>query len=161
VINVSWDDVQQYLAWLSKRTGRSYRLLSEAGWEYAARAGTMTAYSWGDEIGNGNANCASCGSQWDFKQTAPVGSFAANAFGLYDMHGNVWEWTQDCVHSDYQGAPEDDSPWVTSGKCEGRVVRGGSWHSGPGDLRSASRYADPPDLRNARLGFRLGRTLTP
>ena len=89
VINVTWDDAQRYVAWLSRMTGRTYRLLSEAEWEYAARAGTQTAYSWGDEIGKGNANCHGCGSQWDRRQTAPVGSFAANAFGLYDMLGNV------------------------------------------------------------------------
>ena len=89
VINVNWDDAQQYVAWLSRVTGQPYRLLTEAEWEYAARAGTTTAYYWGDEIGKGNANCDGCGSQWDTKQTAPVGSFAPNAFGLYDMAGNV------------------------------------------------------------------------
>ena len=104
VMNVSWDDAQQYVAWLSTRTGKTYRLLSEAEWEYAARAGTSTAYFWGNEIGNGNANCNGCGSQWDHRRTAPVGSFAPNAFGLHDMHGNVWEWVQDCMHEDYNGA---------------------------------------------------------
>ena len=98
VINVTWDDAQQYVAWFSKMTGKPYRLLSEAEWEYAARAGTTTAYSWGDEIGKGNANCNGCGSEWDGRQTAPVGSFAPNQFGLYDMHGNVWEWVEDCLH---------------------------------------------------------------
>ena len=96
VINVSWDDARQYVAWLSRMTGKTYRLLTEAEWEYAARAGTQTAYSWGDEIGKGNANCRRCGSQWDGRQTSPVGSFKPNAFGLYDMHGNVWEWVEDC-----------------------------------------------------------------
>ncbi len=96
VINVTWDDAKKYVAWLSKLTGKSYRLLTEAEWEYAARAGSTTAFSWGDDIGMGNANCDGCGSQWDRKQTAPVGSFAANAFGLHDMHGNVWEWVEDC-----------------------------------------------------------------
>ena len=109
-------------------TGKPYRLLTEAEWEYAARAGTTTAYFWGDEIGKGNANCDGCGSQWDDKQTAPVGSFAANAFGLYDMAGNVWEWVQDCYHDNYDGAPTDGSAW-TSGDCSLRVVRGGSWNS--------------------------------
>ena len=98
VINVGWDDAQHYVAWLSKMTGQPYRLLTEAEWEYAARAGTTTAYYWGDEIGKGNANCNGCGSQWDDKQTSPVGSFAANAFGLYDMAGNVCQWVQDCYH---------------------------------------------------------------
>ena len=95
VIYVNWDEAQNYVAWLSKMTGQTYRLLSEAEWEYAARAGTQTAYPWGDEIGKGNANCNGCSSQWDNKQTAPVGSFAPNAFGLYEMYGNVWQWLQD------------------------------------------------------------------
>jgi formylglycine-generating enzyme required for sulfatase activity len=159
VINVNWDDAQQYVAWLSKRTGKSYRLLSEAEWEYAARAGSDKAYSWGDEIGS--ANCNGCGSQWDFKQTAPVGSFAANAFGLHDMHGNVWEWTQDCIHNNYSGAPEDGSAWTAGGDCAGRVVRGGSWFVDPQLLRSASRIRVTSDVRGNSLGFRVGRTLTP
>ena len=108
VIYVNWDDAQQYVAWLSRVTGRPYRLLTEAEWEYAARAGTKTTYYWGDEIGKGNANCAGCGSQWDTKQPAPVGSFAPNAFGLYDMAGNLEQWVQDCSHYDYKGAPRMD-----------------------------------------------------
>ena len=127
VINVTWDDAKRYVAWLSRMTGKPYRLLTEAEWEYAARAGTQTAYSWGDEIGKGNANCDGCGSQWDNKQTAPVGSFAANAFGLYDMHGNVWEWVEDCFHDNYEGAPDDGSAWTADGDCNSRVLRGGSW----------------------------------
>jgi formylglycine-generating enzyme required for sulfatase activity len=94
------------VAWLSRITDKTYRLLSEAEWEYAARARTVTAYSWGTEIGKGNATCFDCGSQWDGWQTAPAGSFAANAFGLYDMQGNVWEWVEDCEHANYEGAPE-------------------------------------------------------
>ena len=109
-------------------TGQPYRLLTEAEWEYAARAGTTTAYYWGDDIGKGNANCDGCGSQWDAKQTSPVGSFAANQFGLYDMAGNVLQWVQDCYHGNYDGAPTDGSAW-TSGDCSNRVVRGGSWVS--------------------------------
>ena len=138
MINVSWDDTQQYVAWLSRMTGQPYRLLTEAEWEYAARAGTTTAYYWGDEIGKGNANCDGCGSQWDFKQTAPIGSFAPNAFGLYDMAGNVNQWVQDCYHDDYNGAPIDGSAW-TSEDCSRRVVRGGSWYYSPLSLRSAIR----------------------
>jgi formylglycine-generating enzyme required for sulfatase activity len=161
VINVNWDDVQQYVTWLSKRTGKSYRLLSEAEWEYAARAGTSTKYFWGDEIGQNNANCVGCGSQWDRKQTAPVGSFGANAFGLYDMHGNVTEWTQDCYHKNYEGAPEDGSAWITSGDCQYRVMHSGSWLYGPYNLRSAYRVAFEAIYRLSDLGFRLGRTLTP
>ena len=121
VINVSWDDVQRYVAWFSKMTGRPYRLLSEAEWEYAARAGTTTAYSWGGAIDENNANCKGCGSQWDDRQTAPVGSFAPNAFGLYDMrNGNVWEWVEDCFHDNYEGAPKDGSPWIAQGDCKNR-----------------------------------------
>ena len=126
VINVSWDDATAYVAWLAKKTGKPYRLLTEAEYEYATRAGTTTAYPWGDDIGKNNANCNGCGSQWDGKQTAPVGSFAPNQFGLYDMVGNVWEWTEDCYHDSYNGAPADGSAW-TGGDCSRRVVRGGSW----------------------------------
>ena len=160
VINVSWDDVQQYVAWLSRRTGRSYRLLSEAEWEYAARAGTTTAYFWGNEIGKDNANCAACGSRWDLKQTAPVGSFAANAFGLYDMHGNASEWTHDCVHWNYREAPEDGSAWIAGDNCKNHVVRGGSWNFNPVSLRSAFRLPRVSYYRDISMGFRLGRTLT-
>ncbi len=104
-INVSWDDAQAYVKWLSRITGKEYRLLSEAEYEYAARAGSQTAYPWGDDIklsGKAMANCDGCGSPWDDKQTAPVGSFAANQFGLYDMVGNVWEWTEDCWNDNYR-----------------------------------------------------------
>lgn len=111
VIHVSWNDAKAYVAWLSKMTGREYRLLTEAEWEYAARAGTTTAYYWGDEIGKNNTNCNGCGSQWGGRKTAPVGSFAPNAFGLYDMFGNVWEWVEDCFHNNYEGAPTDGSAW--------------------------------------------------
>jgi formylglycine-generating enzyme required for sulfatase activity len=158
VINVTWDDAQQYVAWLSKMTGKSYRLLTEAEWEYAARAGTTTAYYWGDEIGNGNANCKGCGSsKWD-NQTSPVGSFWPNAFGLYDMAGNVWQWVQDC-YDDYKNAPTDGS--AASGDVCRRVVRGGSWFVNPQDLRTANRSGITTDFRNYILGFRVGRTLTP
>jgi formylglycine-generating enzyme required for sulfatase activity len=159
-INVSWDDAQQYVAWLSRMTGKPYRLLSEAEWEYAARAGATTAYYWGDEIGEGNANCAGCGSKWDGKQAAPVGSFAANAFGLRDMAGNVWQWVQDCYHDGYNGAPTDGSAWTTD-DCANRVVRGGSWLNSPQYLRSANRFGNSPVFRVSYLGFRVGRTLTP
>ena len=137
VINVNWDDAQQYVAWFSKMTGQPYRLLTEAEWEYAARAGTTTAYSWGDEIGKGNANCNGCGSKWDNRETSPVGSFKPNAFGLYDMHGNVWQWVQDCYHDNYNGAPTDGSAW-TSGDCSRRVLRGGAWGNFPRNLRAAT-----------------------
>ena len=160
VIHVTWDDAKLYVAWLSRMIGKPYRLLSEAEWEFAARAGTQTAYSWGDEIGKGNSNCKGCGSQRDGGQTAPVGSFAANAFGLHDMHGNVWEWVEDCVHGDYSGAPEDGSAWTAGGDCNSRILRGGSWLDSPVSLRSANRYWMSTGFRDSYLGFRVGRPLT-
>jgi formylglycine-generating enzyme required for sulfatase activity len=161
VINESWDHAQQYVAWFSKMTGRTYRLLSEAEWEYAARAGTTTAFSWGDDIGKNNAACNGCGSQWDGRQTAPVGSFAPNQFGLYDIHGNVWEWVEDCWHPNYEGAPNDGSAWTAQGDCNYRVVRGGSWTGYSVGLRSALRFWSSPDDHGNDLGFRVARTLNP
>ena len=122
VVNVSWDDAKRYVQWLSRKTGKPYRLLSESEWEYAARAGTETTYSWGDGIGVNRVNCDGCGSQWDDSRTAPVGSFEANAWGLHDMHGNVWEWVEDCWNDSYAGAPADGSAWLT-GNCGRRVLR--------------------------------------
>jgi formylglycine-generating enzyme required for sulfatase activity len=158
-INVNWGDAQRYIAWLSKMTGKPYRLLSEAEYEYAARAGTQTAYPWGDEIGNGNAVCNGCGSQWDGKGPAPVGSLAPNQFGLYDMVGNVWEWVEDCNHDNYNGAPEDGSAWIEGGNCELRNSRGGSWADFPDLLRTAYRAGTASGLRNFNIGFRVARTL--
>jgi formylglycine-generating enzyme required for sulfatase activity len=163
VINVSWDDGQTYVKWLSRITGKQYRLLSEAEYEYAARARTQTKYPWGDDIkldGKPMANCARCGSEWDGKRTVPVDYFSGNGFGLYQMVGNVWEWTEDCWHRDYTGAPADGSVW-TEEECETRVVRGGSWLSIPDNLRSANRYWITTGDRNGNLGFRVARTLTP
>ena len=161
VIMVSWEDATAYAEWLSAETGERYRLPSEAEWEYAARAGTTTAYSWGTEIGQNRANCASCGSQWDNEQTAPAGSFAANAWGLHDMHGNVWEWVENCWHDSYARAPADGSAWTRGGDCGQRVLRGGSWSSVPGTLRSANRDGLVVVPRYDNVGFRLARTLTP
>ena len=158
-INVSWDDAQQYVAWLSKMTGRPYRLLTESEWEYAARGGTTTAYYWGDEIGKGNANCAGCGSEGN-KQTSPVGSFPANQFGLYDMAGNVWQWVQDCYSRDYDQAPTDGSASAGQG-CTYRVARGGSWNIGPQFVRSAVRFWYPSSYQALNRGFRVARTLNP
>ena len=145
VINVNWHHAQAYVAWLSKKTGKPYRLLSESEWEYAARAGTTTARYWGNDIGSGNANCDGCGSQWDDKQTAPVGSFKPNALGLYDMLGNVWQWIQDCYHDGYEGAPSDGSAW-TMGDCDSRSIRGGSWYRTPKWVRSAMRVSVSADF---------------
>jgi len=161
VIYVSWDDAKAYVAWLSRMTGKEYRLLTEAEWEYAARAGTKTRYSWGDEPGKNNANCDGCGSEWDGKQTAPVGSFKANAFGLYDMHGNVWEWVEDTPHANYEGAPLNGNAWVEGGESTYRVVRGGSWYFNPQFLRAAFRSWNSTIFRDGYLGFRVGRTLIP
>ena len=161
VINVSWDDAKAYVAWLSKKTGKSYRLLSGSEYEYATRAGTHTAYPWGNAIGTNNANCHACGSQWDARQTAPVGSFAPNRFGLFDMVGNVREWTEDCYHNTYSGAPANGSAWIEGADCYHRVVRGGSWLIDPTFLRSASRYWFAADYRLNYLGFRVARTLAP
>ena len=160
VINVSWKDAQAYVAWLTRESGARYRLLSEAEWEYVARAGSETAYSWGHEVGRNRANCRGCGSQWDGKRTAPVGSFGANAFGLYDVHGNVWEWVEDCWNGNYEGAPTDGTAW-TKGNCDTRVVRGGSWDDDPRYLRSAFRSGGPSGNRDINVGFRVARSLTP
>ena len=157
VINVSWDDAQQYVAWLSRKTGEVWRLPTEAEWEYAARAGTETVFSWGDQVGKNRANCNGCGSQWDGKQTAPVGSFAANPWGLFDMHGNVWEWVQDCF-APYE-AGKADVRAVTSGGCTYLVLRGGSWDLNPRFLRSTYRSSISPLLTPYCYGFRLARTL--
>jgi formylglycine-generating enzyme required for sulfatase activity len=159
VIDVTWSNAQQYIQWLSKTTGKPYRLLSEAEYEYAARAGSQTAYAWGDAIGSANANCNGCGSQWDDKKSAPVGSFKPNALGLYDMAGNVWQWVQDCVHTDYVGAPNDGSAWVRGGNCAAHMDRGGSWRSLPADIRSAARNWYGSQYMDNGGGFRVARTL--
>jgi len=161
VILVDWNDAEEYVSWLSKQTGKQYRLLTEAEWEYAARAGTTTAYYWGDDVKKGGvaiADCFACGSRWDDKQTAPVGSFAPNAFGLNDMAGNVWEWVEDCYHENYNSAPTDGSAWIGS-NCNRRVIRGGSWGDPPENLRSAARVGGPIGNRYDGLGFRVARTL--
>ena len=159
VINVSWEGAGAYAAWLSEETGEEYRLPSESEWEYAARAGTTTRYSWGQDIGRNRANCRGCGSRWDGDETAPSGSFAANAWGLHDMHGNVWEWVGDCWHESYARAPRDGSVWTSSGDCGRRVLRGGSWDFSPVALRSADRYGIAASAWVGAVGFRVSRTL--
>jgi formylglycine-generating enzyme required for sulfatase activity len=152
VINVSWDDTQEFVVWLSRVTGRTYRLLSEAEWEYAARGGTTTRYAFGDTL---TANQAQFGAG----KTEQVGSFPANRFGLHDMHGNVWEWCEDNWHPDYSGArPVDGSVWP-GGDSTRRILRGGSWRNPRHILRSAIRDRDRPVLRDYKIGFRLARTL--
>jgi formylglycine-generating enzyme required for sulfatase activity len=159
VVRVSYEDAQRYVAWLNQLSGGSaYRLPSEAEWEYAARAGTMTTFYWGETVGNNNANCTGCGSLWGGKGTSPVGSFAANRFGLYEMAGNVWQWVEDCGSDSYAGATSDGSASLSQ-HCDQRGVRGGAWNSTPLDLRSANRGGDDPGSRDPDLGFRLARTL--
>lgn len=158
VINVSWEDAQVYVTWLANKTGKPYRLLSEAEWEYAARAGATTRYPWGDEAGTGRANFFGSGSRWSGEQTAPVGSFKPNAFGLFDMIGNVWEWVQDCWNYSYDGAHADGSAWE-SGDCGRRVARGGCWFNLSQIARAADRYGNKPGYRYYTIGFRVARTL--
>lgn len=164
---VSWDDAQVFLAWLNSATGQTYRLPTEAEWEYAARAGTSTPFSTGTCITSDQANSegnafAIAGCQHDEhnrKQALPVASFEANTFGLHDMHGNVWEWVQDCWHENYDGAPTDGSAWVGSdGQCDRHVMRGGTWHGSVSYMRSAYRFRYPKEIRTGGLGFRLARS---
>jgi formylglycine-generating enzyme required for sulfatase activity len=154
VVGVSWEDAKAYVEWLGRETGQPYRLPSEAEWEYACRAGTTTAYHVGSGITHFDANFGN-----KVGKTVEVGSYAPNDWGLYDMHGNVWEWVDDCRNDSYKGAPEDGSAWA-SGDCSRRVLRGGSWGFDPGDLRSARRGRVLPDLRVNGLGFRVARTLS-
>jgi formylglycine-generating enzyme required for sulfatase activity len=176
-INVSWEDITtQYLPWLSKQTGNIYRLPSEAEWEYAARAVSGDAlapkFSFGDNTSevcafgngadatarehNGGGSGAECSD--GYATTAPAGSFKPNPFGLFDVHGNVWEWVEDCWNESYDGAPADGAAW-TAGDCSSRVVRGGSWNSDVPKLRSATRGWNQPSGRNRSIGFRVVREL--
>ena len=154
VINVSWDDAKAYVAWLSKKAGEEYRLLSEAEWEYAARAGTETAYFFGGDIRPDQANY-----RGNVSKTAEVGSYPANAFGLHDMHGNVWEWCEDVWHGSYVGAPSDGTARTGDGDQSRRVLRGGSWNYDPWNLRSAFRSRDYAVIRNILGGFRVAKDL--
>ncbi len=156
VIYVNWDDVQGYVDWLNGKTGearKTYRLLIESEWEYMARAGTTGRYHWGNRISPLKANYGE-----NVDKTMPVGSYSANAFGLYDVHGNVWEWVGDCRNYSYEGAPSDASVWE-AGYCYQSVVRGGSWISEHQNLRSASRHWFATDTRNCFLGFRVARAI--
>jgi formylglycine-generating enzyme required for sulfatase activity len=170
VINVSWDDTIQYTAWLSKKTGKTYRLLSEAEWEYAARGVTKAAdqsmpFSTGQTINYRQANYdanftyGTGGQPGLYRQrTVDVGSLPRNAFGLHEMHGNVWEWVQDCYKPSYEGAPDDGSA-VTASDCSLHILRGGAWNYYPKLLRSAYRYATAPGVRLNNTGFRVARAL--
>ena len=168
VVCVSYDDAVAYAAWLSGKTGHTYRLPSEAEWEYATRGGTSTIYHWATEIGKGHANCDGCNSAADPKRTTPGGTYPPNGFGLYDMSGNVWKWLADCWNSTYDGAPTDGSAW-TEGNCSLRGRRAGSWFNvserrpgdvrEPGRLRAAGRFGSIPRLRYSSFGFRVVREL--
>jgi formylglycine-generating enzyme required for sulfatase activity len=168
VVCISWQDAKAYIEWLNKKTmsltnsanDGPYRLPSEAEWEYAARAGTRTARWWGDSIGRNNANCARCGSRWDQRQTAPVGSFPPNPFGLYDILGNVTQWTEDCWNESYTDAPIDAAPWI-KGNCQRRLARGGDWAGFPWVVRSATRFGLFAEHRLNLTGFRVAKTLRP
>jgi formylglycine-generating enzyme required for sulfatase activity len=153
---VSWNDANDYLRWLSERSGQNYRLPTEAEWEYAARAGTSTAYPWGNSIGQNNANCSDCGDA--FLIEVLVGSFAANAFGLFDMNGNLYEWVQECKMVNYIGAPGDGSV-AGGGDCSFHHLRGGSWADQPYKLRSAFRGYGDTGGRFTDSGFRVVREL--
>ena len=175
VVCVSWEDARAYADWLGRRSGKRYRLLSEAEWEYAARAGSRDARPWGDDAGvacryanvadvsaktgvSGASSWTTHGCDDGRAYTAPAGSFRPNAFGLYDMIGNAWEWTEDCWNAGYAGAPSDGRAW-RSGNCGQRVLRGGSWFNIPRSVRSASRYRSSADFRFNCYGFRLARTI--
>ena len=158
VEQVSWDDVQQFITKLNQKTGQKYRLPSEAEWEYAARARTTGDWSFGNDESK-QGNYAWYRQNSGFK-TQPVGQKLPNAFGLFDMHGNVWEWTQDCWHKDYVGAPTNGSPWITGCSANERVIRGGSGNDFPANLRSAYRSRFNPDIRYfGSGGFRLARDI--
>ncbi len=165
VINVNWEHTQAYLRWLSRKSRAEYRLPSEAEWEYAARAGTTPPFHFGSTISTDQANYdgdyftyGSGRKGVDREKTLPVGSFPSNAFGLHDVHGNVWEWVEDCYIGSYAEAPSDGAAWTTGG-CEKRVLRGGSWYGHPWDARAADRNEYGTDNRLFTYGFRVARTL--
>jgi formylglycine-generating enzyme required for sulfatase activity len=154
--NVSWDDAQVYVKWLSKLGGKPYRLPTEAEWEYAARGGTQGTYWWGDQFKKGMADCKDCSDPYRAEAPTPAGSFAANPYGLYDMNGSVWEWVADCWHSSYKGAPADGRMWDDA-SCSVRVIRGGSWREGSAYMQSATRFKYSASVRQSQNGFRVVR----
>ena len=156
--DLSWDDVQQYVKWLTKVTGKPYRLPTEAEWEYAARGGTSTPYWWGDQMRKGNTNCKGCGDPWHESVPENVGTFAANPYGLYDMGGNVWQWVSDCWHSSYRDAPADGRVWDASG-CNMRVIRSGSWLEGADYMLASTRFKYSQSVRQSQNGLRVAKDL--
>jgi formylglycine-generating enzyme required for sulfatase activity len=186
VVRVDWNDATAYTRWLAEITGRPYRLLTEAEWEYVARAGTSTPFWWGSSISTNQANYdgryvyRGGGAKGESRQKqklrdglkaylpqrneesmVAVDQFAPNPWGLYQVHGNVWEWCEDVWHNNYDGAPTDGSAWLVGGEQARRVLRGGSWSGDPWDLRAAVRSGSTTVSRGSYLGFRLGRTITP
>jgi formylglycine-generating enzyme required for sulfatase activity len=157
---VGWDDARAYARWLSQLTGEPYRLLSEAEWEYAARAGSASRYWWGDTADPSRANCKDPAGQLP-AGTVPVDCFEPNPWGLHQMHGNVWEWVEDCYRPDYQDAAGDGRACDEPADCAKRVLRGGGWRNGPNGIRSARRHAARPDFRRGDVGFRVALTGTP
>jgi len=158
VVDVSWDDALAYTRWLSKQTGKRYRLLSEAEWEYAARGGTTTSFWWGTKAGTGNAHCFDCKSEYNTSKPAKVGTYKPNQFGLYDTAGNVYEWVHDCYHRDYKDAPVDGSVWE-GGDCEVRVVRGGAYRSPANSMRVENRETFKSDKGQYNVGIRVARDI--
>ncbi|NNC38547.1 MAG: formylglycine-generating enzyme family protein [Hyphomonadaceae bacterium] len=165
VVNISWNDAQSYIKWLNKKTGLKYRLLSEAEWEYIARAGTSSPFSTGHMITTQQANFNGQKSYQGSplgpyrRQTVEVGSYSANPYGLHDLHGNAWEWTQDCWNDTHVGNAKNGKP-RTSGDCNYRVMKGGSWVNRPDDIRVAQRQRYTTDYRYDDYGFRIARTLS-
>ncbi len=157
-VNISWKDANLYVDWLSRKTGREYRLLTESEWEFVARGGMMTDYIWGNRMPALMANCKTCGSLWDGLLTAPVGSFKANGYSVADTHGNVAEWVQDCLHSSYAGKPPGGKAWE-HGQCDQRIVRGGAWNQDLDSIRVYERDAYPVDSRRNFIGFRVAVSL--
>jgi formylglycine-generating enzyme required for sulfatase activity len=169
---LDWKDANAYIGWLNRKarierpslSGRKgpYRLPTEAEWEYAARGGTTTSRWWGNDLGTGRANCNGCGSPWDYRVLSDVDSFSPNPFGLYGILGNAWQWTADCWHPSYVGAPSDGSAWTT-GDCSKHVIRGGSWDNVPLFVRAATRSGAGPDGTSydysSLTGFRVARDL--
>ena len=157
VIDVSWDDAHDFVSWMTQKTGKKYRLPSEAEWEYAARAGTESPFWWGRTLIKGSANCEDCGDA-PLRKTTPAQSFRPNGFGLFDVAGNVAEWVEDCWNNNYRGAPADGTAW-TSGQCLQRSLRGGSFASKSAFVRSPARFMYDRDVRYYANGFRVARDL--
>ena len=156
--DISWDDAQLYVKWLTKISGKPYRLPTEAEWEFAARAGSSSRYWWGEDMRRGSANCKDCGEPWQADGPTPVASFAANGFGLHDMNGSVWEWVEDCWHSSYKNAPADARAWAES-FCTVRVIRGGSWRDGASYMPASTRFKYDASVRHSQNGFRVVREI--